>query len=230
MKKYAFTLAEVLITLGVIGVVAAMTIPSLIQNNKAARLRTQFLKSYSTITQVYRIMQNDTEGSLNSEYEHGTFYKNFSKYLKGSLDCGNYYEERINKKPCYAPNAGNNVYKSLNGAILGNSGERLLDDGILVMPDSSILYFENNKEGDSAIYVSVDLNGIDNGPNIWGYDLFTFQFLDALEVKAMGDMGTDFSPEQYCDSSKSSARNGIACAFKAKNDPEYSKKIVKSIR
>lgn len=32
MKKLAFTLAEVLITLGIIGVVAAMTIPTLVTN------------------------------------------------------------------------------------------------------------------------------------------------------------------------------------------------------
>lgn len=44
MKRSAFTLAEVLITLGIIGVVAAMTIPNLISNYKAKRLRTQFLK------------------------------------------------------------------------------------------------------------------------------------------------------------------------------------------
>ena len=34
MKKIAFTLAEVLITLGIIGIVAAMTLPTLIQSNK----------------------------------------------------------------------------------------------------------------------------------------------------------------------------------------------------
>ncbi len=33
MKKYAFTMAEVLITLGIIGIVEAMTLPSLIQRN-----------------------------------------------------------------------------------------------------------------------------------------------------------------------------------------------------
>ena len=47
-KEPAFTLAEVLITLGIIGVVAALTIPSLITNYKARKLHTQFLKSYST--------------------------------------------------------------------------------------------------------------------------------------------------------------------------------------
>lgn len=43
-----FTLAESLITLGIIGVVAAMTIPNLLTNYKTQRLHSQFLKSYST--------------------------------------------------------------------------------------------------------------------------------------------------------------------------------------
>lgn len=45
-KEPAFTIAEVLITLGIIGVVAALTIPPLITNYKARKLHTQFLKSY----------------------------------------------------------------------------------------------------------------------------------------------------------------------------------------
>lgn len=225
--KYAYTLAEVLITLGIVGVVAAITIPGLIQNNKAAKLRTQFLKSYSTITQVYKILQNDNENSLNSEFENASFYKNFAHYLKGSTDCENFYDRKNNSKPCYTPNAGHNVYKSLDGTVLGNNGERLLDDGTLVLADGTVLYFENNNEGNSAIYISVDLNGIGSGPNVWGQDLFTFQFLDAVNVRAMGDIGTDYSVEQYCDKNKKSARNGIACAIKAKNDPDYFKKALK---
>ena len=46
-KSAAFTLAEVLITLGIIGVVAAMTIPTLIANIKGARIRTQLKKGIS---------------------------------------------------------------------------------------------------------------------------------------------------------------------------------------
>ena len=57
--KLAFTLAEVLITLGIIGVVAALTIPNLINNYKAKRLHTQFLKSYSTVQQVFKQMEAD---------------------------------------------------------------------------------------------------------------------------------------------------------------------------
>ena len=51
-KRFGFTLAEVLITLGIIGVVAAMTIPTLIANTNSARFRSQFKKSISTLSQA----------------------------------------------------------------------------------------------------------------------------------------------------------------------------------
>ena len=57
--KFGFTLAEVLITLGIIGVVAAITIPSLINNYKAKKLRSQFLKSYSVVQQAFKLMEAD---------------------------------------------------------------------------------------------------------------------------------------------------------------------------
>lgn len=57
--RFGFSLAEVLITLGIIGVVAAMTIPTLMVNYKAHQLHSQFLKSYSTIQQVFRRMEGD---------------------------------------------------------------------------------------------------------------------------------------------------------------------------
>ena len=52
--KIAFTLAEVLITLGIIGVVAALTMPSLIQNYQKSVLKNQFKKSYNIIQNAYR--------------------------------------------------------------------------------------------------------------------------------------------------------------------------------
>ena len=51
-KRFGFTLAEVLITLGIIGVVAAMTIPTLIANTNGAKFRSQFKKSISTLNQA----------------------------------------------------------------------------------------------------------------------------------------------------------------------------------
>lgn len=47
--NFAFTLAEVLITLGIIGVVAAITIPMLIHNSRAIEMRTRLLRANSII-------------------------------------------------------------------------------------------------------------------------------------------------------------------------------------
>ena len=51
-RRVAFTLAEVLITLGIIGIVSAMTIPALINNYKEKVRDNQFKKVYATIMQV----------------------------------------------------------------------------------------------------------------------------------------------------------------------------------
>jgi len=114
-RKAAFTLAEVLITLGIIGVVAAMTIPGLINNYKAVRLHSQFLKSYSTIQQAMKLMiSDDVSTEVNNSTGLVEFANNFKKYLNGATDCTN-----KNLLPCYtAPNTqvGNKKpYKNLQG-------------------------------------------------------------------------------------------------------------------
>ena len=60
MKK-SFTLAEVLITLGIIGVVAAMTLPSLIGNYKKRETVTILKKAYSEISQALKMAEVDNE-------------------------------------------------------------------------------------------------------------------------------------------------------------------------
>lgn len=54
-NKHAFTLAEVLITLGIIGIVAAMTIPTLISGITGQRYRSQLKKTISTLNQAVRL-------------------------------------------------------------------------------------------------------------------------------------------------------------------------------
>ncbi len=55
MYKKGFTLAEVLITLGIIGVVAAMTIPTLVQNYKKKIVETKLKKVYSIMNQAIKM-------------------------------------------------------------------------------------------------------------------------------------------------------------------------------
>src|SRR5574344_352750 len=51
-KRFGFTLAEVLITLGIIGVVAAMTMPTLMNATNGAQFKTAYKKALSEISQA----------------------------------------------------------------------------------------------------------------------------------------------------------------------------------
>lgn len=229
--RYGFTLAEVLITLGIIGVVAAMTIPNLINNYKAHRLRSQFLKSYSTVQQVLKQMEaDDVSLDISTYKENASFYKTFMRYLQAPFDCG--YAESIKNSPCYhyIPYGTGNAkpYVSLDGnsTVSGN----WFDDGQIALQDGTLLLFENPKSFANNIWITVDLNGYSNKPNKWGYDLFTFQFIDG-ELKTMGAQGTTYTDmSKYCNLETTNEMNGVACAQKAKEDSEYFKKLIKKVK
>lgn len=79
--KNAFTLSEVLITLGIIGVVASLTMPSLIKNYRHRVLKTQFAKSYSILSQILeeaKIEYNDCNAN-NTEEIKALVYENLNK-------------------------------------------------------------------------------------------------------------------------------------------------------
>lgn len=59
-KYSGFTLAEVLITLGIIGIVAAMTLPSVINNSRNKQLEAGLKKAYSVIGQALDMYQAET--------------------------------------------------------------------------------------------------------------------------------------------------------------------------
>lgn len=61
MFKLGFTLAEVLITLGIIGVVSALTIPSLVHYFKVKELENSFKKTDSLIQQALKMTSNELE-------------------------------------------------------------------------------------------------------------------------------------------------------------------------
>ena len=82
-KENGFTLAEVLITLGIIGVVAAMTIPTLMTHLNHIKLQSQFKEGYSLLAQAVKMYNEDEEA------DHSSFInaKEFSKYFKGATIC-----------------------------------------------------------------------------------------------------------------------------------------------
>ncbi len=64
----AFTLAEVLITLGIIGIVAALTIPSIVAGVQKEILKNQFKKTYSTFSNAVMRVQSDWGTPVNCYY------------------------------------------------------------------------------------------------------------------------------------------------------------------
>ena len=218
IKQSAFTLAEILITLGIIGVVAAMTIPTLMTNIKAQKMRTAFLKQYSVIQQVFKQMESDDISLDPSTYAASTFYKTFANYLTGATLCTSSSDNEL----CY--HRDSNVYKG----ILRN----YLDDGNIVMKDGTLLMFENTRKTvHTNVFITVDLNGIKNPPNALGFDTFTFEFKDGV-LRTMGDKDTQYQGDAYCNLDKVLnetntyfAYHGIACAQKAKEDSDYFKKL-----
>ena len=221
--KAAFTLAEVLITLGIIGVVAALTIPNLITSYKAHRLRSQFLKSYSTVQQVFKQMEADDVSLEPASYNNVTLYKTFMRYLQAPIDCGSSVGPVSSVKPCYPfRNQGIKHYRTMDGKM--EVSRYLLDDGQIALQDGTLFLFET---GAFTKMVHIDINGFVNPPNRWGYDLFTFEFLDG-ELRTMGDLQTKYNDiEKYCNLKGSDSYNGIACAKLAKENPNYFKTLLR---
>jgi len=89
-KRFAFTLAEVLITLGIIGVVATLTIPILIQNYKKISYSTQLKKTYNTFLNALRLSEVKNGDMSTWEFPNNTvtnkdFVDNYIKpYMKSS--------------------------------------------------------------------------------------------------------------------------------------------------
>lgn len=112
-KYKGFTLAEVLVTLGIIGVVSAMTVPTLMQNHQRKAYITQLHKVYNEFTQAAVMVLNDnnainlTEAHLGSSAQNVTTNSEafIKKYFKVVNDCGS-----GSAAPCFAAS-----YKTLNG-------------------------------------------------------------------------------------------------------------------
>lgn len=96
MKK-GFTLAEVLITLGIIGVVAAMTLPALVQKNKKLEATARLKKFVSTMEQAILFAENENgtrayqwtdideykdDITENPQLEHDLTYAYWNKYFE----------------------------------------------------------------------------------------------------------------------------------------------------
>lgn len=221
--KKGFTLAEVLITLGIVGVVAAMTIPTLINHYQHKVLETAFKKGYSELSQV--IIQMLSEEGGNVPHTHNmsvssrlTFRPMLQKYYKKLVDCS----ESIWK--CGDVNFdvstdfniwARSTYKTFSKTNDFSRGYTYIDDGMLLTMDGMLIYIDNSNY--PSFLVSIDTNGT-KPPNAWGHDLFTFILdKDAARLLPVED--------GICDADSHSVVNGLSCAKEALSDSEYFNKL-----
>lgn len=171
--QVGFTLAEVLITLGIIGVVAAMTIPTLMTNYQKKSTATQLKKTYATISNAVRLSEEENGELSGWEFEeNGTSTKSiqvFDKYLAPYL--------KVTKKEV---NGSNFTYYKPNGqreaslAILGGkSALYTMLSGVELLVNSGDIQYNPPIIGKAqASCMIIDLNGHNTKPNRFGRDAF----------------------------------------------------------
>lgn len=203
MKKFGFTLAEVLITLGIIGVVAAMTLPSLVAKYKEKQSVTALKKAYSILNQAGQMIYNDYGNpdnwgiSSNAQASMNTNIDIFKQYIKTVKTC-KFGEQSDCFYAGYYTRIDNdgNTFNAFNMA----------DDGWgFVLPDGqAVRPWITNTARDIGmtrkIYgnLAVDING-KKGPNASNQDLFYFYFLEGGQVIPYGMQGaTSNSFEDTC--------------------------------
>ncbi|MFR1671449.1 MAG: type II secretion system protein [Candidatus Gastranaerophilaceae bacterium] len=222
-RKFAFTLAEVLITLGIIGVVAAMTLPSLISEKHNRENQAALKKYYSVLQQVCMQMYIDEGQTINRlNYDRATFMKLFKKYFisvnKVNSSSVEYVEDEETGTLVYLVKE----YKTFNKKTLHGS---FFDDGTINIADSVMIFLERPVGGE-RMFISVDVNGVKKKPNLFGHDLFTFQVMDDGKVLPMGADGTMFTDHNtYCSKTSSNGSNGVSCTYKALTDKSYWKNL-----
>ena len=205
-KLFAFTLAEVLVTLGVIGVVAAMTINSVIHNIRNVQLGVAFKKSYSTLSQAINMYQADTgEVMLPQNIAITKTAATFQKYIKKSGDIDTTKVHYRNYPNNYVVNSIYNVDAFAK----------------YITADGSFLYLFRSYADVKRFIISVDVNGYKK-PNRLGYDLFVF-YLD--ENGRLLPMGTEGSSMMLCNNVNVSDANGAGCTIKALYDKNYFKNL-----
>ena len=179
--KVGFTLAEVLITLAIIGVIASMTLPAIITKTKNAEIVVALKKSYSALSQAYYSISGENGGIQNalSAVTNGDKFANvFIQKFRVAKNCGS---SNALDSGCIA----NTTYKCLGGSdcAIDFYSTFLANDNIsysfLFVDKNCSTNYNQPSNTSSPLYntcgmVVVDVNGPNKGPSIWGRDTFKF--------------------------------------------------------
>ena len=193
-KFFAFTLAEVLITLGIIGVVAAMTIPTLITGYQKKVTVAKLQKAIAVFNQAYRLSYNDNgdiDDSLSTEQIFNTYW---APYIKRAVLCTSAYVCRYKSNdPFYTTS------KNRAGFTLIHPSSRY----VFMTPDgfTYIIFktsFNIDRSEVKSKLITVDINGAE-GPNRYGRDVFALKYESGGNgIVPMGNDKTDRQINKSC--------------------------------
>lgn len=164
--KQGFTLAEVLITLGIIGVVAVLTLPSIVAHQRKVEYSSRLKKFYSMMEQAIRMSEEDNgeilswtrSGATQMDDEGKTDYDANGKVSKDFFST------------YFLPYFKYTKFEDGKNVILEN-GAKSGQNPKVYLPDGSTISLWNG----SCMDITYDVNG-DSMPNVSGRDRYTFLF------------------------------------------------------
>lgn len=204
-KQKAFTLAEILITLGVIGIVAAMTIPGLINNYQKKQTVMRLKETYSIIQQAIRLSQEEYgeieawDTTLNG---HDFFHRYIADYVKWMDE---YSSTELNQKV---------QRKLLDGRNYTGTTYNHKNSSHFTLINGSMVSMNLNSSKEGGLWVGIDVNGLAK-PNMIGRDTFLFFCSSEYGLRPLGEQGSPsswrFAGNTYSRSTVKGS-NYLACA------------------
>lgn len=204
--RFGFTLAEILVTIGIIGVVAAISMPSLVGNVQKKTYVTQLHKAYSDISNVVKKYLSDERVESFKEtdlYAGVTSFEDFyEKYFNVAKYCGT-------GAGCFAEEYTDFLTGEASTFDINNSTgyEKV------VLASGASIAWNKSKSGTSYSTLFVDVNGV-KGPNQAGRDLFRMQLNHNAPNKLAGRLS------DYCTrkSAGTNSARGLYCFAKIIED------------
>ena len=214
MKK-AFTLAEVLITLAIIGVVAAITMPSLISKYREKVFVERLKQTYSIFSQAYLMAVSENGEAENWDIGEASTIEGAEKLFDILSPYLNKAEVCREKSGCFADS-----YKTFSGYNYGYAPKAhpkyvrgVLANGVsfaYASSGSGCSYFSGTIYPDICAVLYVDLNGYQL-PNKTGVDYFGF-YITKKAILPMGLKGWDGGSNGYtCEFNGTRTGNGTGC-------------------
>lgn len=179
LNNKGFTLAEVLITLGIIGVIASLTLMNLLANYKKQSSVQQLKGAYSILSQAIESSKKDHEDIPYWNFSLGTeaFVNEYLvPYLK-LTNLGAYHAPSTPGYDYFFYYLGNNTYDITNQSVVLHSTAKAYIYGLPNGMLATIAVYKSHTFNIGTCVIRVDINGTTK-PNMLGKDVFTFSFAE----------------------------------------------------